>query len=110
MIPGINSRQAKQMMRKMGINQEELDSTQVIIKLKDKNLIIDDPSVSKIKMGGSETFQISGIVKETSQDSFEITDDDIQTVVTQTSCSKTEAKSALKKSKGDIAEAIVSLS
>ena len=77
MIPGVNPRQAKQMMRKLGISQEEIVASQVIIKCADKNIIINNPSVSKIKMQGTDNFQISGSITEESSERFEITEEDI---------------------------------
>jgi nascent polypeptide-associated complex subunit alpha len=109
MIPGVNPRQARQMMKKLGISQVEIDASQVIIKCQDKNIIINNPSVSKIKMQGSDNFQISGDVSEESAESFEITEEDIKTVVEQTNCSEKSAIKALKRTEGDIAEAIISL-
>ena len=110
MMPGMNSRQAKQMMKKMGIAQTDLDAVQVIIRLKDKNLVINDPEVSKISMQGQDTFQVAGAIVEEEGATFEVTDEDIETVMGQTQCSREEAKEALEKTEGDIAEAILHLS
>lgn len=109
MLPGVNPRQAKQMMRKLGISQEEIDASQVIIKCSDKNIIINNPSISKIKMQGVDNFQISGDITEESSEKFEITEEDIKTVMNQANCSKDVALTALKQSEGNIAEAIISL-
>jgi len=109
MIPGVNPRQAKQMMRKLGISQEEIVASQVIIKCADKNIIINNPSVSKIKMQGTDNFQISGSITEESSERFEITEEDIKTVMDQANCSEDSALKALETSQGDIAEAIISL-
>jgi len=64
MIPGLNSREAKAMMRKMGIRQEEIDAELVIIKAHDKDFVIRNPQVSRVNMMGQETFQISGEIEE----------------------------------------------
>ncbi len=40
MMPGMNSRQAKQMMKRMGIQQVELPAKEVIIRLEDKEILI----------------------------------------------------------------------
>lgn len=103
MFPGMNPKMMKQAMQKMGIKQVELDAEEVIIKLKDKNLIIKNPNVSKINMQGHETFQIMGDVSEESSN-----EEDIKTVMDQTGCSEEEAKKALEKY-DDIAEAILNL-
>jgi nascent polypeptide-associated complex subunit alpha len=104
MFPGMNQAMMKQAMKKMGIKQEELDASEVIIKLKDKNLIIRNPAVTKINMQGQESFQIVGEVEEKEN----VNEDDIKTVIEQTNCSRKEAIEALKKY-DDIAESIISL-
>jgi len=100
----MNPKLMKQAMQRMGIKQEELDAEEVIIKLKDKKLVIKNPNVSKINMQGHETFQITGDVSEESS----YNEDDIKTVMEQTECSEEEAKEALEKY-DDIAEAILNL-
>jgi len=40
MFPGMNSRKAAQMMKKMGIQQVEISATEVIIKTPEKEIII----------------------------------------------------------------------
>lgn len=113
-MPGmgnIDPRMMKQAMKRMGIKQDDLDATQVIIKLQDKQLVFDNPEISKIDMAGNVSFQLSGRYREESLGSkIEITDDDIKTVMDQVGCSKEDAKSALEETDGDIAEAILKLS
>ncbi|NQU98150.1 nascent polypeptide-associated complex protein [Candidatus Woesearchaeota archaeon] len=111
MLPGINPRQMKQVMRKMGVQQQDLDVKEVVFKMKSKDLVISNPKVSKIDMMGQETYQVVGDVSEREQDSTpEISGEDIQTVMDQANCSKEKAAKALEESKGDLAEAIMSLS
>jgi nascent polypeptide-associated complex subunit alpha len=105
MFPGMNPKMVKQAMKKMGMKQEELDAVEVIIKLRDKELLIRNPQVSKVNMMGQETFQVSGTIEEVSG----VNEDDVKTVMEQASCSEDEAKKALEKTDGDIAEAILSL-
>lgn len=110
MIPGLNSREAKAMMRKMGIKQEEIDAELVIIKTTDKDLIVKNPHVSKINMMGQETLQVVGDITEVERDEkVDINEDDITTVIEQTNCSKEQALKALEQSNGNLAEAILSL-
>jgi nascent polypeptide-associated complex subunit alpha len=110
MIPGVNPKQMQSMMKKMGIQQQEIDAYEVIIKCEDKTIIISQPQVSKVNMMGQETFQIVGHPREEEIDTTpEITEDDIETVTDQTGCSPEEAEAALKDKKGDLAEAILEL-
>ncbi len=106
MFPGLNPRKMQQMMNQLGIQQQEISATEVIIKTPDKELVIRNPSVAKVNMMGQETFQISGRVEERST-SIPISQEDVQTVMEQTGASAEDAKKALEESKGDLAEAIL---
>lgn len=106
----MNPKQMQQAMKQLGIRQEEIDAVEVIIRLQDKELVLSHPSVQKITMQGQESFQIAGAVEERSLDSSpEITEEDIDTVMEQTGCSREEAEEAINQSDGDLAEAILSV-
>ena len=109
MFPGMNPREMQKAMKRLGIKQEELDAEVVIIKTAGKDLVINNPQVSKVNMMGHETFQIVGEVTEVNKEETEIDQDDIATVVEQTNCSKEDASEALKESNGNLAEAILKL-
>ena len=110
MIPGMNPRQMRQAMKRMGIQQQEMEATEVIIKLADKEIVITNPQVSKVNMMGQETYQIVGEEHERALDMTpDISDEDVQTVMDQIGCSKELAQKAIDDSKGDLAEAIMSL-
>lgn len=111
MIPGVDPRQLKSMMRQMGMSQVDLDTVQVIIKTADKVLVFDSPSVQKITMKGQTTFQIAGSYSEQEVEAeVVISEDDIKMVSEQAGVSIDVAKGTLEEVKGDIAEAIVKLS
>lgn len=110
MIPGMNPRAMKQAMKKLGMKQEEIEATEVIIRTADKELVIANPSVSKVNMMGQETFQIAGEVEERGLSSEpDINEDDIKTVMEQAGVDEEEAKEAIKENKGDLAAAIMQL-
>lgn len=110
MIPGMNPRQMKQAMKKLGIQQEEVEAIEVIIKCEDKDIIISNPQVTKVNMGGQKNFQISGEEHEVEKDSRpNINDDDIQTVMEQAEVSKEKAEKAITDANYDLAEAIIKL-
>lgn len=108
MFPGIDPRQMQQAMKKLGMKQEEIEATEVIIKCEDKDIVITNPSVQKVNMMGQESFQISGTINEREK-GIEISEDDIKTVMEQADADEESAKEALKESNGDIAEAILKL-
>lgn len=110
MIPGMNKRQMQQAMKKMGINQEQIDASEVIIRMADRDLIIRNPDVARVNMMGQETFQIVGEVEELERETTpDINEDDVQTVVDQTGVSQDIARQAIEDANGDLAQAILSL-
>lgn len=104
----VNPRQMQKMMQRMGINQTEVAATEVIIKTKDKEIVLSEPTVQKINAMGQVSYQISG--KETIRTpAIEIKEEDIEVVMAQTKCSREKAIEAIKKADFDLAEAILSL-
>src|SRR3989344_2189209 len=105
MMPGMNSRQAQQMMKKMGIQQVEIDAVEVIIKTADKEYVFTNPQVSKMNMMGQEMYQVVGHPQLREQNEIpDIDDDDVQTVIDQTGASEEAAREAIENSKGDLAD------
>lgn len=114
MIPGMNKKQMKQMerqMKKMGMKMEDLDGVrEVIIRFDEKELIIDNPSVSLMNVMGQETYQIDGKAREVELEyEIEIPEEDIEMVANSAGVSKDDAKAALEECKGDLAESIMKL-
>ncbi len=110
MIPGVNPRQLKAMMKQMGMSQDDIEATQVIIKTPNKSYVFEAPQVQKIVMQGQASFQITGDYSEV-EDKAQITisEDDVKTVSEQAQVSDDEAMKALQESNGDIAQAIINL-
>lgn len=110
MIPGMNPRKMQQMMKRMGIQQVDIQASEVIIKTDDKDLVITDPQVSKVNMMGQETFQIVGQVHEVEKSAEpEISEDDVNTVMQQVNVDRETAEKAIEEAKGDLAKAIMNL-
>lgn len=108
MFPSLNPKKMQAVMRQMGMSQEEIDAIRVIIEKEDNSrIIIDNPSVIKIKMQGQENFQISGDISE--DDGENISEEDVRVIMEKTGVDEKTAKEALKKT-GDLAEAILELS
>ena len=122
MMPrGVNPRQMKQAMKRMGISQEEWDDVEeVIIRRPGKSYVFKKPSVTAVSMQGQETFQIAGDY-ELVQGKVEvstapaapkgivISDEDVELVASQANVSNAEARKALEECKGELAEAIIKL-
>ncbi len=107
MFGGIDPKKMQAVMKQMGISQEEISASRVIIeKTDDSKIVIENPSVTKIKMQGQESFQISGDIKE---EGVGISESDINTIIEKTGVCEKKAREALEKT-GDLAEAILELS
>jgi len=110
MFPGMNQRKMNQMMKKMGVSQIEIDATEVIIRTPEKEIVITNPSVSKVNMMGQETYQIAGEEHERALSSKpDINDDDIKTVMEQAGVDQETAAKAIEDAEGDLAQAIMNL-
>ena len=108
----MNPRQMKQAMKKLGMEQIEIDDAiAVVIRTKSKDIIIRNPQISKINMMGTWTYQISGDeqTRDVEAKEPEISEEDIKTVVEKTGASEAHAKEILEKT-GDLAETILELS
>ncbi len=102
----MGARQMEKMMKQMGIKNQPIDAVEVIIKGKERELVISNPQVTKITMQGQDTYQVIGEAVERSVESF--SEDDVKMIVEQTSASEEDAKQALEET-NDIAEAIMKL-
>lgn len=103
----MNPKKIQGMMKKMGINQEDLNVHRVIFEMGDKNIVIDEPSVVKINMQGNESYQVTGEATEESVESY--SEDDVKMVIEKTGESSEAVRKALEDANGDIAEAILKL-
>ncbi len=101
MFPNINPKQMEKMARQMGMQMDNIDAIEVIIKTPEKDIIVKNPQVTRIKVKGQETFQIAGEVVEQGK----INEEDIELIVQKTNVSKEEAKKLLEDT-GDVILAI----
>ncbi len=109
----INPREAKRLMKRMGLNMGALpDVQQVIMKTRTKEIIIEQPEVAVMDMHGQKIFQVTGekIVEKAIESAVTIPEEDVQLVAQQAKVSVEEAKTALEQTKGDLAQAILLLS
>jgi len=109
-MPG--GREATRMMQKMGMQLGNIDNvTQVVIATETKRIIIDRPSVATLNMQGQQIYQVIGgqVKEETKSEAIITPEDDIRLVSEQAKVSAEEAKAALLRAGGDLAQAIVLL-
>jgi nascent polypeptide-associated complex subunit alpha len=90
----------------MGVEAEELEGVrEVIIRLTDKELVLENADVTVITVGDSKTYQIRG----ESLEKPSLNEEDIKLVAQQSGVNEEMARNALIESKGDLAEAILQL-
>ncbi|MUV61477.1 nascent polypeptide-associated complex protein [Halobacterium sp. CBA1126] len=118
---GMNPQKMQQMMKQMGIDVDEIDATEVVIKQADGDqLVFEDPDVTKMDARGQETYQIIGepetvesageleAGEESGDEATEegIPQDDVDLVVQRTGATEADARAVLEATDGDLAAAI----
>jgi len=111
MMPGMNSRQMQQMMKQMGIQQQDIDdAVRVEIICESRKIVIEPAQVAAVNAMGQKTWQVTGPSHEESLSTeAEISDEDVETVAEQAGVDDSEARAALEETKGDLAAAIMKL-
>ena len=112
MMRKVGSRDVRRMMQRLGIAVEEISGvSEVIIKASGRTIILKEPQVALMKVGGQNIYEITGQAQEVKEGAVEeaIPEEDVQLVALQTSVSLEEARKALIMAKGDIAQAIFTL-
>ena len=113
----MSPKKMKGMLKNMGINIDELEGvTEVIIRMSDKEIVLNNASVAIMDAHGQRSYQISGDASErplsgaaeTEEKEIEIPESDVDLVVAQTGAKEEEA-AALVEAKGDLAAAILLL-
>ncbi len=109
MMPGINPKQMKAAMRKMGMTMDEIEDVQKVVVYTSKgNYVFENAQVVGVTMQGQTSYQLSGDM-HFEEASLEIPEADVELVVSQTQCTPEAARAALEECKGDMAEAILKL-
>ena len=118
MFPGgMNPKQMKQMMGRMGIKADDIEAEKVVIYTSTRNIVIENPEVMKMVAQGQQMYSISGgKTREESASAekmeevvVEISEEDVSIVAEQTGVERDAARKALVETNGDIAEAIMKL-
>ncbi|MCD6383147.1 MAG: Nascent polypeptide-associated complex protein [Thermoplasmata archaeon] len=128
MIPGMgrgmNPRQLKVLMKRLGIQIEELEGVRAVIIVKDdKEIHVNNPTVTVMKTPEGDTVQVAGEMKEMPPGSYcgggetevaegserGIPEEDIELVMEQTGVSRERAVEALEATGGSPAEAILKI-
>ena len=114
----MNPRQMKQMMKRMGIQQEEIDGVEeVLIRTATKEYVFTQAQVTMMTVQGQKTVQIVGEplirdragAKPAAPPKLVISDEDVALVAEKAGVSEAEARKALEEADGEPAEAIIRL-
>jgi len=121
MIPGgrANPRQMRQAMKRLGIEQEQLDGVEeVVIRTTTKEYVIRDANVTAMTAQGQKIWTVVGepIVRDRADakktqgpTTITIPDEDVKLVAEKAGVSEEEARKALEDAGGEPAEAIIRL-
>jgi nascent polypeptide-associated complex subunit alpha len=115
------------MMKQMGIDVDELDAEEVVIRTAEEELVFSDPQVTRMDAQGQQTYQIVGEPESREKGTLEagsessattseegdgaggIPDDDVNLVAQRAGVSADDARAALEAEDGDLAAAIARL-
>ncbi|WP_265110283.1 nascent polypeptide-associated complex protein [Halosolutus halophilus] len=118
---GLNPRKMEQMMEQMGIDVEDIDAEEVIIRTDEYDLVFNDAEVTKMDARGQETYQVIGSPEQVESGAAgggadggadagpSIPDADVELVAGRAGVSEDEAREALEANDGDLAAAVESL-
>jgi len=95
----------EKMMKKLNLNVQEIPAEVVVIKTKQKNIIISKPEIMLAKLMGRDVYQISGEVSE----SYNVSEEDIQMVMEKTGKDRDAVVRKLEELNNDLARAIIEL-
>jgi nascent polypeptide-associated complex subunit alpha len=121
---GMNPRKMKKMMEQMGIDMEDIDAEEVIIRTPDEELVFTDAEVQLMEAQGQKTYQVVGDPEsrdrgETSaiesgdegdadaaSESDGVDEDDVELVAMRAGVDEETAREALEDNDGDLADAV----
>ncbi len=127
---GLNPSKMKQMMEQMGIDIEDIDAEEVVIRTADEDLVFTDADVQRMDAQGQQTYQVVGEPESqprgeggTASADGEVTeavdagdasdsgipDADVEIVAQRTGASEADAREALEAADGDLAGAVARL-
>jgi nascent polypeptide-associated complex subunit alpha len=119
----MNERNMRLAMRRMGVSTEEMKGVQeVVIRLANEELVIENPEVTVVTMQGVKTYQVAGETKSQPRGTHAVvgteqkapppaayTEEDVELVMGQAGVDRDAAVAALVEAHGEPAEAIMKI-
>ncbi|MEM1980949.1 MAG: nascent polypeptide-associated complex protein [Candidatus Hadarchaeales archaeon] len=102
----LDRRQLDRLMRQMGMKTTELEEVEEVrIRTKKEEIVLTHPTVLLTEIGGMRTYQVSGEERR----EMVLPEEDVRLVMEQTGASEQEVREELKRTGGNLAEAILRL-
>lgn len=105
MMPGVDAKKLEQMMKKLNMDMRQLEAEEVVIKMKDREIVISGPEIMITNMMGREVYQITGAISERKG----VSSEDVKMVMQQTGADEEVVAKKLKELNNDLARAISEL-
>ena len=125
---GMDDRKMQQMMKQMGIDMQELDAEEVVIRTPDEELVFSDADVQRMDAQGQQTYTVVGEPESRARAESEVTsagdretDDaadaaedaipqgDVELVAQRAGVGEDDARTALEDNDGNLAAAVADL-
>ncbi len=100
---GKDPKKVEQMMKKLNITTKQVDASEVVIKTKEGNIVIDSPEIMIMNMMGREVYQITGKAKKGPKE------EDVRMVMEHTGKDQVTVEKKLEELNNDLAKAIMEL-
>lgn len=98
-------KKVEQIMKKLNMKVQQIEAEEVIIRAKNKKIIISNPEIMLADMMGREVYQISGEVSE----SMLVNEEDVKMVMDSTGRDRDTVVRKLEELDNDLAKAIIEL-
>ena len=102
---GNDPKKIEKMMKRLNLNMRQIEADEVMIKGKQKTIVIKNPEIMITDMMGREVYQITGDVEE----SMPASEEDILMVMEKTGKDRKTAVEKLEELDNDLARAIIEL-
>jgi nascent polypeptide-associated complex subunit alpha len=100
------------MMQRMGLTMNPMEVEEVVLRTKDKEIMIEGPEVAVLEVQGQKIFQVTGghLTEKALEKKLMVPEEDVHLVAQQAKVTLERARSALEQTGGDLAQAILLLS
>ena len=98
-------KKVEQIMKKLNMKVQQIEAEEVVIRTKDKDIIISRPEIMLADMMGREVYQVSGEVSERTL----VNEDDVRMIMDKTGKDRDTVVKKLEELDNDLAKAIMEL-